>query len=95
MENFREFSKIFLVGIVCIAAYAIADLFLPQANDCTKIIEAINAAPFGMVMLDECEGKSWLLVRSPLSDQPEGSFTYNWYALERLDFSNPSLVERN
>lgn len=60
--------------------------------ECFSIIPSNSNPPYSHVMLDECSGKSWLLVRSKFSDKPEDGYTYQWLSLEKFDNINPHLV---
>lgn len=63
---------------------------------CFSVVSANERQPYAPILLDRCEGKSWLLVKTSLGAKPEDGFTYKWHALERFDYFPAVLVrERN
>lgn len=66
----------------------------PQQQDpshCFSITPGVGQQPYSPILLDACTGRSWLLVKSRMGDKPDGSFTYQWLALERFETVNPVL----
>lgn len=63
-------------------------------SDCFSVTSANDNQPYAALLLDRCEGKTWLLVRSPMGNKPEDGHTYQWYALDKYDFTPPVLVDR-
>lgn len=64
----------------------------PPTVQCFSITPNTGNQPFSPILVDACEGKSWLLVRSRMGDKPEDGYTYHWMALEKFDYTNPVLV---
>jgi hypothetical protein len=61
-------------------------------GQCFSVLQAGSTQPHAPLLVDACEGRTWLLVRGNMSDKPEDGYTYQWFALSRLDYTNPTLV---
>lgn len=60
-----------------------------DASHCFSITPGVGQQPYSPILLDACTGRSWLLVKG---NKPDGSFTYQWFALERFETANPVLT---
>src|SRR5215831_17176900 len=63
-------------------------------TQCWKIVGHANAAPYGLILLDQCTGKTWLLTKvftretppaDPNQKPKRDSFTYQWLPITRPD----------
>ncbi|MER8639327.1 hypothetical protein NKJ81_18700 [Mesorhizobium sp. M0018] len=63
-----------------------------QETHCFSVIPGNGNQPYASVMLDNCTGRTWLLVKSRMSNKPEDGYTYQWFNVERYDTLHPSLV---
>ncbi|RWX70525.1 hypothetical protein EN780_03120 [Mesorhizobium sp. M4B.F.Ca.ET.089.01.1.1] len=60
-----------------------------EMSHCFSVTQGVGQQPYSPILLDACTGRSWLLVKA---NKPDGSFTYQWLALERFDTANPALT---
>jgi hypothetical protein len=52
----------------------------PAATECYEVARAAADTGVGPILVNRCNGRTWLLVRVPL-DKTEKSFTYHWLPL--------------
>lgn len=61
---------------------------------CFSISQNTGNQPFSPIMINQCTGESWLLVKSNFTKNPEDGYTYVWLILDRNNYANPNLVSR-
>lgn len=59
---------------------------------CFTVLPAAATPPYAPLLVNQCTGDSWLLVRAAIADDAEGQFTYQWFRLIRHDTTTPKLV---
>jgi hypothetical protein len=92
----------FLVtGIIAgLAQVSFASGAFAQANglDSCWIISPAdpNAIPWAPILLDRCNGKTWILAKVPLSDgkNPSSAYAYRWRPLSIDNGDEPLFRER-
>jgi len=78
------------------------DIFQPRqpaqqaapSSLCFSMVAGNDNQPHSPILVDQCTGKTWLLVKSNLTDKPADGFTYQWLTIQRFDYANPTLVKR-
>jgi hypothetical protein len=92
-------------GLLCLLASAALAASSPGSHaqdaappgptaQCWKIVGHANAAPYGLILLDQCTGKTWLLTKvftrekspaDPNEKPKRDTFTYKWLEIKRDD----------
>lgn len=85
--------KSIIVIAFTMSALTGCDVIRPKESKqtCFTMTPSSATQPYSALLLDECSGESWLLVRTRLDDKPNGDFTYQWMKIQRLDYVNPTL----
>lgn len=90
-----RFFQVLMVTGITVAAFVVAQQYLLKPNlQCYDIVNSGDRAPWASVLINKCAGNSWLLVRVPLNEKDK-SFTYQWQAIQSVNYGDPTLVSNS